>query len=327
MVFQVRLEELEKDHYPEMASSHNLPDTISTLLVNGFQIDSIQRHPVSSSILNVYKYDRLGAQVRYTILFACEMASQALVKTVQSVAKGYGSMPLIVSDKNISAEGRSYSYKAFFDLFGGTINTGLVLIPNLVEVMKMLGTNKLPAGLSGEPDDLHEIYVRECLSFALDSPTRRYGIDRSFQPVPDGVVLGKKRLILLYDSKAYSIKKEIKGFKFSADDVKRFASYVNDYNARYADILGTAFSFVVVTGEFHDSKESLQNRSDGLYKESNCRLSCVKSEELAKIVELIRARPSVKSSIRWENIFNKLIVKSNLVAAEISRIEKDKLLM
>src|SRR5262249_52968181 len=155
----------------------------------------------------------------------------------------------------------TYTRDEFFGFFGGIINTGLILIPNLPQILDQLGHNKLPNGLTGDPDDLQELYVKECLQFIMESPTRRYGIDRCFESLPDGVVLSKEGFMLLFDSKSYS-----KGFSFEADDIKRFKSYVEDFRHRYSGLFGNILSFVVVTGEFKDSAGAIAGRSNELYR-------------------------------------------------------------
>lgn len=307
-------------------TNQNLPAIISTLLVNGFNIKKSERIDKNNIIFDLYKYDKLGAEIRYSIWFANEIEETPLVETVLNISSNYKSTPLIICDSKITDKCKVYSYEEFFDFFGGIVNTGLILIPELPSVLNELGLNKLPESLVGSPDDLHELYIKECLQFVLESPTRRYGKDRSFESLPDGLVMGKNKFMILYDSKAYSIKKKTAGFEFTADDIKRFGGYVNDFNKRYAPFFGNVFSFVVVTGNFADSESSISNRSDELYKLCNCKLTCIKSEELGKIVQFLLKKPLLRSSILWENIFNKLNVDLNSLKKEVERIEKDKLI-
>jgi hypothetical protein len=203
-------------------------------------------------------------------------------------------------------------------IFGGIINTGLVLIPRLSDILDSLGHNSVPSELSGKADDLHEMYVKECLQFVMESPTRRYGMDRSFESLPDAAVLCKDGFMLLVDSKAYS-----NGYSFSADDLKRYKSYVEDFRMRYSQFLGPVFSFVVVSGHFIDSNDSIQNRSDEFYKICQCKISCIESKEVGIITEFLRKSPAIRSAINWKNIFSELIISNKTIETEISRIKKD----
>ena len=47
----------------------NISEIIITLVTNGFIIDKTERFPTDNLILNIKKYDKLGAEVRYSILF------------------------------------------------------------------------------------------------------------------------------------------------------------------------------------------------------------------------------------------------------------------
>lgn len=293
---------------------------ISTLITNGFHISKVERVSGDNQIINVYKFDRLGAEIRYSLLFSNNSGTETIIKYLNKIAKRYNSLPVIICDKIRSDVFQCYTKDEFYKTLGGYVNTGLILIPNLSVILNELGHNKLPLGLTGKPDDLHEIYISECLQFIMSSPTKRYGIDRLFESLPDGVVLGKDKYMILLDSKAYS-----KGFDFSADDIKRFASYISDFNQRYAQFFGSIFSFVVVSGKFNDSINSIENRSDELYKLSNCRLSCIESKVLGEIVELIKTKPEIRLSINWKNIYTETIVEKKLVLKEIKRIEKDKI--
>lgn len=300
---------------------NSLANSIATLVTNGFQIHKVERFAHSNNIINAYKHDTLGARINYSILFTEDRTEKAVVDTLLSFSEKFKSEPFVVNDYFKSQKCRTYTNAEFFGFFGGIVNSGLILIPNLLEIMCELGHNRTPKGLTGEADDLHELYVKECLQFVMESPTRRYGIDRSFTELPDIVVLGKERFMLLVDSKAYG-----GGFKFQADDLKRFASYVEDFRYRYAPFFGNVQSFIVVSGSFSDSEKSIKGRSDKLYEMCHCKLACLESQTLGKITELIRANPRYKSSIGWKRVFSNLIVEIKHVEQEMVRIKKDKLL-
>ncbi len=301
-------------------SNNSLANLIATLVANGFHIHKVDRFPHSNNIVYTYKYEKLGARVNYCILFSEDKEEKSITDSLVFAAKKFNSTPIIVSDNFKSLKCKTYSKTEFFGFFGGIVNTGLVLIPNLTDILDELGHNRIPVGLSGEAADLHELYVNESLQFVMESPTRRYGIDRSFEKLPDGVVLGKEKFMLLLDSKAYS-----KGFKFKADDLKRFASYVEDFRYRYSQFFGNILSFVVVSGHFNDSEKALGKRSEEFYKMCYCRLSCIESKTLGDITAIVKDNPEYRSSISWKNIFSKLKIEIKAVQEEILRISKDKL--
>lgn len=295
-------------------------DIISTLITNSFHISKVERVLDGNFIINVYKFDNLGAEIRYSILFSNFSEFSTILKYLNKIAKQYDSSPIIVSDNIQTDECKCYTNADFYQILGGFVSIGLILIPNLCDILDVLGHNKLPVGLSGDPDDLHEIYIAECIQFIMSSPTRRYGKDRLFESLPDGLILGKDRYMVLLESKAYS-----KGFEFSADDIKRFSSYISDFNYRYAQFFGLIFTFIVVSGQFNDSIDSIHKRSEELYKLSNCRLTCIESRDLGKIVDLLKTKPQIRNSINWKNIFTEVIVKDQHIQKEIRRIEKDKI--
>ncbi len=292
---------------------------IATLVTNGFHIHKIDRLSPENVIINARKYDRLGAEVRYSIMFSEDYRETALVESLKKISTAYGSHSLYVNDNYILEHISSYSQKNFFDFFGGIVNTGLTLIPDLPTILNELGHNRLPGTLKGDPEDLHELYIAECLQLILESPTRRYGQERAFESLPDGVVIGKNFMVLI-DSKAYA-----KGFPFQADDMKRFASYVEDFNNRYSQYLGRVFTFLVVSGSFPDSEKSINGRSDELYKMCGCKLSYLTSLELGNIVQLLQKLPQERSSLNWQNILINQQIEMKHIKQEIKKIQKDKM--
>ena len=301
-------------------TKEEISNIVSTFITNGFEIEQMERFPKGNIIFNILKLDKLGAIVKYSILFTKDKDETSLTDSLITFSKTFASKPLIVSDNFVSANCTTHPFQKFYDFFGGIINTGLILIPNLPDILEELGLNKLPAVLQGDAFDLHELYVKECFQFVLQSPTRRYGKDRLFESIPDGIVICKNGMMILYDSKAYS-----KGFDFTADDIKRFASYVDEFNKRYSAVLGKVFTFTVITGKLNPTEKAIGNRSKELYKKCNCTLSCITSRELGNIVQFLQKEPDIRVSILWKNIFAELIIDAALVQKEITRIKKDNL--
>lgn len=293
---------------------------IATLVTNGFHISKIERISISNYLLDIYKIDLLGARVNYCMLFSEDSQTGAIINTLISKSKRENSYPVLISDHLQNDKCPCYSNKMFYDFFGGIINTGIILIPSLPEILETLGHNRLPENLEGNPDDLLEMYSKECLQFALSSPTRRYGKDRLFESLPDIVVLSKDKFMVVIDTKAYE-----KGYSIQADDIKRFASYVEDFEYRYSSYCGHVYTFLVVSGHFEDGLRSLENRSNELYKLCHCKLSCIESKELALIVQLILSNQNIKGSINWKNILSDLFIKKQSVTSEVNRILKDKI--
>lgn len=301
-------------------SKEEIQDVVSTLITNGFHIDQMERFPKGNIIFNTLKLDKLGAVVKYSILFTKDKNETALTDSVITFSKLFTSKPLIVSDNFVSNNCTTHTFKKFYDFFGGIVNTGLILVPNLPDILEELGLNKLPTALQGDAFDLHELYVKECFQFILQSPTRRFGKDRLFESIPDGVVICKNGMMILFDSKAYS-----NGFNLTADDIKRFASYVEEFNRRYSAVLGKVFTFTVVTGKLNATIKAIANRSKELYKACNCNLSCITSRELGNIVQLLLKEPNIRTSILWKNIFAELIIDATGIQKEITKIKKDNL--
>lgn len=301
-------------------TKEEISNIVSTLITNGFVVDQTERFAKGNIIFNVAKLDKLGALVKYSILFSKDKDETSLTDSLITLSKLFTSKPLIVSDNFVSVQCTTHTFQKFYDFFGGIVNTGLILIPDLPHILDELGRNKLPKVLQGDAFDLHELYVKECFQFILQSPTKRYGKERLFESIPDGIVVCKNGMMILYDSKAY-----VNGFDFTADDIKRFAFYVDDFNKRYSALLGKVFTFTVITGKLNPTLKAIEKRSTELYKKCNCNLSCITSRELGNIVQLLQKEPNIRASIVWKNIFAELLIDSALVQKEILRVKKDNL--
>lgn len=294
-------------------------DIISTLIINGFHIHHVDRFS-ANQIIHTYKYDRLGAQVRYSVLFSQDNNETAVLQSLQKSAATFNALPIMVNDNLQSNKINSYTQEKFFDFFGGVVNTGLILIPNLSQILDELGHNKLPDGLTGVPEDLLELYTSECLQYIFESPTRRYGSDRLFEKLPDGIILCKGRFMILFDAKAYK-----DGFNFDSKTINSLKGYVEEFTKKYSSYFGSIFTVIVVSGHFNDSHNALEGRADELYKLCNCKISTITGKELGNIVQLVKDNLNIRNSIDWKNVFANVIAETKYVQHEINKILKDKL--
>lgn len=299
-----------------------LSNLICTLTINGFHLGKVERLSPDNVILNCHKFDKLGGTANYILLLSDDKTESSSCDTLAKMAShDKKAKAILINNCFESTRFDTHTKEKFFEFLGGMVNTGLILIPNLPDILDQLGHNKVPTGLAGRADDLHELYIKECLQFVMNSPVRRYGIDRAFQKLPDGVVLGKDRILIPIDSKAYT-----SGYGISADDIKRYAFYCNDFRQRYSNDFGPVYSFLVVTGSLLDSEEAIANRSSELYNECGVKLNCVESKVLGLIVEALKNEPQFKSALNWKNVFLNPKIELKQFNKELDRIKKDKIL-
>jgi len=295
-------------------------DLIITLIINGYHLKDYIRVSKDYNIIVFYKYDSFGAEIWYSVLLSEKTPSTGVLETLRRTATRNKSKPFIICETELNLEYDSYTFDEFYEKIGGVVNIGLVLNPNLSKIMIELGHNILPNGLEGKPDDLLEIYSKECFQFLFKTPVRRYGKDRSFESLPDGIVLGNNSTAFLFDSKAYK-----DGFDFSSDDINRFEKYVNDFKTRYGRLFEIK-SFLIISGEFNDSDKSIQNRSFELMSRVQVPISCISSGDLAKMVITILNNSSFQQSINWNRIFVNPVIKLSNLTTQINKLKKDKII-
>lgn len=293
--------------------STEIPRFVRTLLLNGYTIDSVQRSD-AAQIFEAHRVDELGARVAYAFLIATNPGESVMAPFIKR-AEELRATPIGLGDFSTPLF-PVLSFSAFYGILGGSVDEGIVYDDELPIKLDHLGHNRVPAGLSGKADDLLEEFTKQGLQFVTGRRSRRYGKERLFEPVPDGIVF--EDLAILVDSKAYSA-----GFRIEADDIKRFASYVTDFNNRYRNELGSIHSFVVVTGNFQQDIAALEGRRGELYAECQTQLTCLKASDLGEMVKQIRLAPNYRKAIAWKRLFSMLVLTPDLLRQEIERIRKD----
>jgi hypothetical protein len=166
---------------------------------------------------------------------------------------------------------------------------------------------------------LFEAFVAAALEFVVGGHATPYGKERRFERRSDGLLLmNGRREAALYDAKAYT-----GGFSIEADDMRRFTSYVEEFRKRYKDFLELC-SFLVVSGSFLQSGDSLAKCSRELLARSAVPLVAIDADTLARTVELLAARPVMRRSIDWRRLFVEPQLSVDAIQREIDAVRKDR---
>lgn len=292
---------------------------IRTLLVNGFDLDRAERNP-GQLILDVHRYDTFGTRLLYSVAFFDAQPSEPALKAFEKRTQYDNRMPLLVAPEgNYSLA--HLTLEAFLERLGGPIDHLFLTTTNLPSRLEELGFNRSPRGVEGKAEDLWEESTKCCLQYLLMEPARRWGNERRFESLPDGVAFGKSGLVLLYDTKAYS-----KGYEVTADDIRRYADYVNTFHKKYLDSLGRVHSMLVASGTFLHEEKTLRDRSAELYAKVGVPLSFVRARTLGEMVQLLVKEPRLRPSVDWRTVFGQPIVITQLLEDQIKALKKDGLI-
>ncbi len=293
---------------------------IQTLLVNGYAITSFD-HPASETyLIHVRKRDLLGGQALSLLLVASSVGT-AIIHRFTKQAAVTGSTPIAISvagPLSTPQDVTQYSIEEFFDALGGAILTDRVFDTNLPNTMSQLGHNKVPAGFIGKADDLLEAYSKDCIQFLLECPVSRYGQERRFERLPDGLALGRDQMNVYFDAKSYAAE-----FHPTADDIRRFADYVRSFNKSYSRFVGPIAVFVVVSGSFSSDALAVGEKANALLAECSTPLCMVKAEDLAHSVAMVKTDARRRSAINWRRILLPGIYDISRLKEELNRIRKD----
>lgn len=272
---------------------------VRTLLGSGFEVTNVARKP-SCLVFHARRGDELGVRTNYLLALSGEnRLSRTDIAGLRRTAT-YRSASLVVIGEPPETDSDDLpviSTGEFLRKLGGAISSYLPLEPSYAEQLTTLGLNKLPLGLKGEPDDLFEEYVHIGLQFLLQKRVVRYGQDRRFETLPDGVVLGGKSLVLLYDCKAAK-----EGYEISRNSIRQFGDYVQSFHRRYEAYIGRVHAFLVISGYFQ-SPSTFDERSRDLQAECQVPLVFLTAEELGKIIQILVKQPTYRQSLEWKRIF------------------------
>jgi hypothetical protein len=299
----------------------SLSTIVNTLIGSGFQLVNVTSKP-SYLLFRVYRTDEFGIRQRYVFAYSGDSTLKApAIAGLRKVAAN-DTAPLVIigtaekSDPTIPI----LTLDQFVGQMGGTVPTFLPLEPDYPAQLTELAFNKKPSGLIGKADDLFEAYVHAGLQFLLQRKVIRYGQDRLFETVPDGLVLSRNSVQLLYDCKAYK-----KGYPLSRDAIRQFADYVRSFHQRYESYIGRLHAFLVISGKFQ-SDATLDTRSQELYSECQVPLVFMSAATLGDIVTLFANAPRYRSTIDWKVVFSATTIEVRTLKAQLSARKKDKVI-
>lgn len=297
-----------------------MPSIVRTLVSSGFQIEGAERPAPNTIIVNCYSRDRLGSLARSCIMFAPKITKN-LQELLESKSSESGATPIIVSPECVGIDPPKLAISEFDRLLGGRVETHLVSLPNIEDVFQKLGHGVVSIQSDLSADDLLEEAVKESLQFMLEGDARRFGQDRLFESLPDGVAFGLDQFSIYFDAKAYGT-----GFHPSSDDIIRFAGYVNDYNSRYSRFLGTLHAFLVVTGAFSKSGSALDKKAEQFYAKCKTQIVFLKSADLGAMVKLFQGQSHLRKNVDWKSVFSTRHGTKSQLQNELTRITKDNLI-
>jgi hypothetical protein len=289
-----------------------------TLLCNGYEINKVDRKH-NYIIFYCTKFDDFGIKVSYLICIAETKMDTNSLKAITKIAEINKRYLLVIQEKAISDQ-IVLNKKKFLEKMGGPMLKNAPLNEKYSVILDKLGYNELPEKISGKANELFEDYVYQGLSYIFGNRVIKYGAERRFEDVADGIGFTSQNIVIIYDAKAYS-----KGYKFNKNAIRTFADYVNQFNQKYSPKLGRIHSFLVISGSFVDSESSLKKRDEELYKYCQTRLCCLKAKDLGVIVQKLTQNVNFITKIDWAKLFSKNILTASAFNSEFSRIKKDKI--
>lgn len=285
---------------------------------NGFTIIAVEPKP-NYHRFTVERVEMLGARVRYSVIIASDRLAPddaAWLKNSQTAGTGH---MILIGELEGDSPLPILTHDQFLDRLGGPILSLLPLHPKYGEHLIELGGNSCPADLEGEASDLFEEYVHAGLQYLLGARVLRYGQERRFENVADGVAFNDVIPIIMYDAKSAK-----GGYDVNAESVRQFAKYVNDFNDRYGNRVGQVYSFLVVSATFSNGVDSMKNQSEALRADTKgTTLTFVRAEDLARMVSGAVSEPHLRRSVDWKRLLAGERLTANAFEVNLQARKKD----
>jgi len=303
---------------PRPPADERIAIAVRTLVGSGFNLDRVLRKP-HYLVLDCTRLDEFGAAIPYAIVVVDGTLGDGDLRSIERSARIRGGRTVVVIAEQPPVTVSCVTWDTFLARLGGPIKTWLPWEPRFKSQLEMLGHNCLPDGLTGRPDELFEEYVHAALQFVLANRVHRYGQERRFEVRPDGIAFaGPSALACLYDAKASG-----DGFSVEKSTIRQFADYVHDFHRRYEHYLGRIRAFLLISGHFRDSPESIQERSNELLAECGVPLCYVSADVLGDSVAMLAQRPAYRRGLEWVRLFSRARLRTEDVRRELQAVMKD----
>jgi hypothetical protein len=185
----------------ELTRTRDVPTMVRTLVGSRFQLETVRNGP-SYLLFECRRVDEFGVPIPYTFVLCDGPLDRASARAIEAAALRQGSHLMAIGEDGGGLP--EMSWTKFLARCGGAVKSWLPLEPEFADHLGELGHNRRIAGLEGRPDDLFEEYAQAGLQFLLADRVVRYGQDRRFERLPDGIAFARNGLIILYDAKAYA---------------------------------------------------------------------------------------------------------------------------
>lgn len=305
-------------HVPVDGSRPHPTVAVRTLLTGGFVLERSERNP-GYMILYMTRVDELGVSHSYAFAIAEDRMTAAQVEAAKIAARHHNARLVLVARGEYDVP--AVPWDRFVNLFGGPVFSASPIQPEFADQLIRLGHNELPPDLVGRPDDLFEEYVRAALEFVLGGRVVRYGQDRRFEKRPDGIAIPRSDFRALYDAKAYA-----EGYRVTAETIRQFKDYVEDFTRRYRAFLPRINAFVAISGNFLQGEKALEDRSRELLAECGVPLVFLTAKDLCEMIRIVADHPVARGSIPWARVFADPVVRPGRVKQEVEAIIQDRII-
>ncbi len=297
--------------------SPELQTMVRTLVANGFDIRNVTPK-ARYEIVSCARFDEFGGTVEYDFALSDQRLNSSDALAFRRHADRRKAIPVIVAPAGDPLEVPYLEWSQFLGRCGGAVKSWLPLDENFGAHLIELGHNRAVRGVLGRPDDLFEQYVHAGLQFILADQVIRYGQSRSGEVLPDGGGFGRKHPLFLYDAKAYK-----HGYPLSRASIRQFGDYIWRFHKKYEASVGRLAAFLVISGYFVDSPESLISYSQDLQADCGVPLAYLGAETMAKVTETLRERPAFRNALDWRSIFARVIVSTELFQSHLKAAQRD----
>lgn len=265
-----------------------------TLLAAGFMITRARRQPGHIEV-SCERVDVLGATIRY-LLVVCEgdaPPTRDLPNIRRTAARAGQTMVLVAS-----ASGPEWmSWSELLAALGGAVPTWRALSAGYGALLRKVGKNELPPGMTGEAWEIFEEAAADGLEFLFGRRVRRMGGASRGQRVSDIVALTPDERVLVVDAKASAAR-----YDATWPKLRPLVEYAKAQKARQRGHMDVSGAVILASG-FKQSNPKLLELHGEFFNETGVPLTFVDVDVLVSLVDSLTARPDLRTAVAWVRVF------------------------
>ena len=192
------------------------------------------------------------------------------------------------------------------------------LAPEYENNLLTTGSNRLPAGVTGEAWRLFEDLVADGFELVFGRKVRRMGARKRGQRVSDMITQIPDGAVLVVDAKATA-----GTFSASISELRALIEYTRMQRLRQRGH-NEVFAAVLVAPAFEQDAGGLNGISKQFLAETGVPIAFLPATLLGRMVTLLSQRPDLRTAVHWRSLFSGGLIDVRDFQSELRRADTER---